>query len=143
MFEPTVTTKDVSAGPLKQKVRQKTQSLEQKMSKLINSFLDEVLAEARRRVPVDEGDLKASGRKIKERGELHGYVIFGDEDAPHAAYVHEILTYHHDQGEAKYLENAIEDLRPEFIQRINATVGGASYSFTMRMLTRDEEDKFK
>jgi tetrahydromethanopterin S-methyltransferase subunit G len=144
MVNVTVTPEPIPADNIERKVREYVQSLEQKLSKEVNAILDELLAEARRRVPVEEGDLKASGRKVKERGELHGYVVFGGKDAPHAAYVHEILTYHHDQGEAKYLENAVDELRGEAVQRIATLVGrDASFSLEFRMVTRSEEDKFK
>lgn len=66
----------------------------------------EVLAEAQTRAPVDDGDLRKSGRVTV--GSLEARVRFV---SPIAWLQHERLDYQHPQGgEAKYLENAIDAL---------------------------------
>jgi len=62
----------------------------------------EVLKEARDRVPVDDGDLRKSGRVVTD--DLDVTVKF---TAPHAALVHEKTDLNHPNGgQAKYLESA-------------------------------------
>jgi hypothetical protein len=63
-----------------------------------------ILAEAKRRTPVDTGDLKRSGfvRKIDLLG--GGYTVIIGFNMPYALIVHEDLTVFHATGQAKYLE---------------------------------------
>lgn len=61
-------------------------------------------AESDANVPVDTGELKES-RRIERRG-LEASVGY---TAPHALAVHEDLTASHDDGKAKFLEDAIRN----------------------------------
>ncbi|MGW4639553.1 hypothetical protein ACWEN6_13545 [Sphaerisporangium sp. NPDC004334] len=63
-----------------------------------------LLTESRARVPVQYGDLYRSGAASVDDRLLMGAVSY---DQPYAVRQHEELTYHHTQGEAKYLENAL------------------------------------
>lgn len=68
----------------------------------------DVLAESKRRVPVDDGDLRKSGRVTPDRDGLEVRVRYV---SPIAWLQHERLDYRHPRGgEAKYLENAIDAL---------------------------------
>lgn len=62
-----------------------------------------LLGKSQELVPVDTGDLKASG-KVVTTGQGHNrqYEIRYDEE--YAVFVHEDLTKHHDHGQAKFLE---------------------------------------
>lgn len=126
-------------------VRAYQQSLESQISKLVNATLDEILAEAKKRTPVSEegshptnspGALRRSGKKIKERGETKGSVQFGDENAPYAVYVHENLGFNkpsHRVGEGKFLENAVDEVLPEFFARLKLICEGKSYTVSESM----------
>ena len=65
--------------------------------------MEAVLADSRQRVPVKTGRLRDSG-----------HVRAGDSGAevryscPYAVYVHE-MDMHHEHGEKKFLENALEE----------------------------------
>ena len=70
-----------------------------------------IMTDAKRRVPVDLGNLKGSGyvtAPTATPGGTHVEVGFGGPAAGYAIYVHEDLSAHHPVGEAKYLENAVE-----------------------------------
>lgn len=71
-------------------------------------------AEAKRRVPVDTGNLKNSGytRKASPTTVEVGF------QAAYAVFVHEILDAAHHVGEAKYLENAIKAKRRDMLAAI-------------------------
>lgn len=77
-----------------------------------------IQAEAQRRVPVDTGNLKGSAFTRKAHDNPKAVVVgFG---ASYAIYVHEDLQAFHDDGEAKYLENAIVAKQSEVIDAIAA-----------------------
>lgn len=63
---------------------------------------ERILKDAQARVPVDEGELRDSGRVQVDGDEVT--VTF---TADHAIPVHEDLEAHHNDGEAKYLERAL------------------------------------
>ena len=65
----------------------------------------EVLAHAKKNVPVDQGELRRSG-KIGV-SDTNVYIRF---TAPHAWLQHERLDYQHSQGGAKYLERAVDEV---------------------------------
>lgn len=83
-----------------------------------------IQAEAQRRTPVDTGNLKGSAytRKAPDDGKAVE-VGFG---AAYAIYVHEDLQAFHDDGEAKYLENAAVEKGPEAIAAVAAYAKGES-----------------
>jgi hypothetical protein len=54
--------------------------------------------------PVDKGDLKASAKIEKETDTAQEYALEASYNTTYAIYVHEILTNHHDHGQAKFLE---------------------------------------
>jgi hypothetical protein len=81
-----------------------------------------VLKDARSRTPVDDGELRRSGRVIAD--DLGVLVKF---TAPHAWLQHEKTEYQHPNGgEAKYLENAAlaSDLAKPVADHVRAVLGG-------------------
>lgn len=66
-------------------------------------------------VPVDKGILRASGRADgPEQGSRGPRVTlsFGGAAAPYALVQHEVLTYRHTVGEARYLVRGLQRWRP-------------------------------
>lgn len=62
------------------------------------------------------GELKASGHVVDELAE--GQRVGVAFDTPYAALQHERMDWHHEQGEAKYLENALTEKAEEVIDHI-------------------------
>lgn len=99
---------------------------------------EELLAKSRQNVPVDSGRLRDSGQVIDtDDGAVVGYgfddaeVIGFDENdlavgnAPTSAYAvkqHEDLQLHHDNGNAKWLENAMHSERDAIAAVLAETV---------------------
>jgi hypothetical protein len=82
----------------------------------------EVLKVARERTPVDDGELRQSGRVVAD--DLDVLVKF---TAPHAWLQHEKLEYQHPNGgQAKYLESAAleSDIARPIAERVRAVLGG-------------------
>ncbi|PJN40511.1 hypothetical protein CG747_12630 [Streptomyces sp. CB02959] len=66
---------------------------------------EHVLAESRRRVPIEEGTLERSGVASVDEQQLAAAVSY---DTPYARRVHEDLNARHDPGRtAKYLEGVL------------------------------------
>lgn len=88
----------------------------------IQQVMHEVLEEAREEAPLDKGDLRASGH-IVQNGPTTKIVF----DAPYAEIQHENLSYHHDIGKAKYLEDpfnrAVPRLYPRAQKKVNDAFG--------------------
>lgn len=81
------------------------------------------LAEARKRVPHEEGTLERSGRASVDSTTLRGAVSF---DTEYAVRQHEDLSLRHDDGrQAKYLENALTTNRAEFLRIIGDAIRGS------------------
>lgn len=140
-----------------QKVKEQTkkleQTLDQKVSKIVNATLDAILANAKSRTPVSEegsrptyspGALRRSGRKRKKRGETKGSVAFGGPEAPYAVYVHENLGYNVDQGhrvgEGKFLEKAVDEELPEMVQKLKHVMDDFSLSSSMSIPPEPDAD---
>jgi hypothetical protein len=69
-----------------------------------------IMTEAKKRAPLDVGTLRNSGYvTLPQRAgdEVFVEVGFGGAAKAYAVKQHEELSYHHEIGEAKYLENAI------------------------------------
>ena len=63
----------------------------------------------RAQVPVLSGRLRRSGKVTVDPATLEVAISF---DTDYAVVQHEDMSQHHDGGEAKFLENAINELRP-------------------------------
>lgn len=95
-----------------------------------------VLTESKRLVPVDTGNLKATGSvEVPDVGgsRVTTEVGYGGSAAPYALVVHEDLEAFHDDGSAKYLEipfraeaeGTLRELR-KVISLLRGTRGGAA-----------------
>ncbi|WP_221510156.1 minor capsid protein [Streptomyces sp. 3211] len=63
---------------------------------------EHILAESRKRVPIEEATLERSGTATVDEADLKAAISY---DTPYAVRQHEELTYRHDAGRtAKYLE---------------------------------------
>ncbi|MGP6175439.1 hypothetical protein [Corynebacterium sp. A21] len=75
----------------------------------------QVLGTSNDKAPLETGVLRASG-KVSTDGKGTAAVSY---NTPYAAKQHEEVGYHHTDGEAKYLENAMRD-EAENVKRIIA-----------------------
>jgi hypothetical protein len=83
------------------------------------------MTESKRRVPVDTGVLRASGRVSEpERSGRNISVMlsYGGAAEDYAIYVHENLEAFHRVGQAKYLESVLDESAPHMAARIAARV---------------------
>lgn len=77
--------------------------------------------EAKRRTPVDRGNLRASIHQEgpTRRGRIIGTaIVAGGPSAPYAIYVHENLDAFHEVGQAKFIESVIFEVRPHLMKRV-------------------------
>jgi hypothetical protein len=74
---------------------------------------EKLLAESRQRVPVATGELKDSGKVVMQDGAAS--VVY---DAPHALSVHERLDVRHPDGQAKYLEEPMNQFGDKLLQTL-------------------------
>jgi len=82
---------------------------------------EEIMTDAKGRAPVDLGNLKGSGTVTLPTDTPEGVVVrigFGGPAAPYALIQHENLSFRHEVGEAKYLENAVDSLGHLVQQRV-------------------------
>lgn len=110
-----MTDRPFSVGPAMRAVRKGTNI---GVTKAANDILDA----SNQQVPVDEGDLKASGRVEVDRSAAA--IVYDDRVA---VIVHEMLTKAHASGNAKFLENAMNSHRGEVedavVRAIRAELG--------------------
>lgn len=79
-----------------------------------------LLSHALDRTPFSEGDLRQSGMASADG--LRGAVSF---NTPYAVKQHEELSYvHPNGGEAKFLEKAVNDFGPEFLDVVKVGMQG-------------------
>lgn len=84
-----------------------------------------MIGEAKVRTPVDTGRLRSSGHAVKPEikgNEISGQIGF---DTNYAAAVHERTELHHTVGEAKFLENAMNEEQGGMADRIARYIEGA------------------
>jgi hypothetical protein len=86
---------------------------------------EEVMAESQKIVPVDLGTLKNS--KFVEQPVSAGDSVsvtlgYGGEASDYAIVQHERLDFHHEVGEAKYLEKPVMALKATFLARMATTL---------------------
>lgn len=83
-----------------------------------------IMTEAKRRAPVDHGDLRGSGYVSlpEQKGrKVRSEIGFGGPASAYAIVQHERTDFSHDVGEAKYLERAISaKQKAAFQQAFNA-----------------------
>ncbi len=79
-------------------------------------------------VPVDKGDLRATGRVEEVEGAADGFWVsmaYGSEEVDYALPVHERLDVHHPHGQAKYLEVPALEAAAGMPERVAARVRAA------------------
>ena len=81
---------------------------------------------SKRRVPVDNGDLRRSGFILPVRKSGKGWIIemgYGGAASAYALRQNEDLTLKHKEGRtAKYLENPVKERTPNLEQRLKARI---------------------
>lgn len=95
-------------------------ALRRAVEREINDIATDVLAEAKRQVPVDKGMLRRSGTKeVGWRGDrITATISF---NTPYAAIQHEDTSFRHPRGgKAKYLEDPLKAEAPKMRSRLNA-----------------------
>ena len=95
-------------------------ALRRAVEREMNALATDVLAEAKRQVPVDKGVLRRSGTKdIGWSGDrITATVSF---NTPYAAVQHEDTSFRHPRGgKAKYLEDPLKQYAPQMRTRLNA-----------------------
>ena len=90
-----------------------------------------IMTEAKERAPVDVGSLRNSGYvtlPVTRGGDTFVEAGFGGAAKAYAVVQHEELSYRHEVGEAKYLENAINAKEQEVQERVRRMAGQALQS---------------
>ena len=76
-----------------------------------------VMQEAAQRAPKDKGTLRLSAKTT-----VDGNKAAVSFNTKYAAKQHEEVGYHHAEGEAKYLENAVTAKRQDFLNHVTEQV---------------------
>jgi hypothetical protein len=82
----------------------------------VYNLAQEIKALSQERCPVKEGTLRGSCRVRKSKDSVS--ITYGGASAPYALEQHERIDFHHDVGQAKYLESAFDELKGELNNRI-------------------------
>lgn len=80
-----------------------------------------IMTEAKSLCPVDTGALRASGQVRPPFNDGEALVVemgFGNTAVNYALYVHEDLTAHHENGQAKFLEQPLLEHRDLLLHRL-------------------------
>ncbi|HVS73115.1 MAG TPA: HK97 gp10 family phage protein [Phycisphaerae bacterium] len=86
----------------------------------VERFALYVVGEAARLCPVKTGALKASWVVEQPESDGDDIEVTMGFNTSYAAAVHEILTNHHAQGQAKYLETALKANAPKLVPYVEA-----------------------
>lgn len=86
----------------------------------VSKAADDVLDRSNEKVPTESGALRASGSV-----EAQGLTADISYTAPYAVVQHEKTEYRHDDGQAKFLEQALLSSPDQVLQVIAAEIGGA------------------
>ncbi|MCC6424870.1 MAG: HK97 gp10 family phage protein [Phycisphaerales bacterium] len=76
----------------------------------LNLYAQAALTNARQRAPIKTGDLRRSATALPTEGHNGQLTKTIGFNMSYAAAVHERLDLHHPEGEAKFLENAINQM---------------------------------
>lgn len=86
---------------------------------------ERIMAKSKRLTPVDTGTLRSTGhvqKPVVEEGRIEVTLGFGGPAAPYAIYVHEMIENHHEVGQAKFLEQPVNEAARGFTERLAAEV---------------------
>ena len=88
----------------------------------VNKMAAAVIGRSQALAPVKTGALKGSGTQTP--AEMHGTSITAEvgHNVDYAAAVHERLDAKHPQGQAKFLETAMNEKAPRFVEIVGAEV---------------------
>jgi hypothetical protein len=114
-----VTGAKEAAADLMSLARRSPRALERALYK----FENQELTESKKLVPVEHGTLKDSG--VADHPEwqgntLTGEIGYGGAASEYALHVHEDLEAFHDDGQAKYLEQPLNESEPYFESRVGS-----------------------
>lgn len=111
------------------KVRANVSAFERRFPNLVEKALyietEIEVTEAKRRTPVDKGNLRASIHQegpTRDGRRIVSEIVAGGVAAPYAVIVHEDLEAFHKVGQAKFIESVILESRPFMAQRIAARI---------------------
>lgn len=93
-----------------------------KYGKIVLRALVEIENNSAKRTPIDTGNLKASGLGHAKllASAPSGAIGYTTNTADYAIYVHERLDLKHPIGEAKFLENAVNEVKPKIEKKFGA-----------------------
>ena len=115
------------ADPFEAALRAAAKRIRKAAGKGLGDAADAVLDQARELCPTDDGELRASGKAKVDPETLTAAVGFGSgKSAAYAVKVHEDLSDQHDDGQAKFLEAAVNQTgRDRGAQIIGRAIQGA------------------
>jgi len=84
----------------------------------------DVLPLADENCPTDSGTMKGTHAVVRGNDEV--VIGYGGPAAPYTVRQHEDVTLHHPSGKAKWLEDAVNEKRPELPGKIKARIDSAA-----------------
>ena len=84
----------------------------------LEGLANEIMSLSQSRCPVDTGMLRGSAQVTRKEKTV--LVSYGGAAASYAVQQHENLQYHHDVGQAKFLESSFDELKdkaPDYVKR--------------------------
>jgi len=115
-------------------IRKMTKAVRKRYYEEILKLSREILAISKEKyVPYLHGPLKASGKVKGYPGRYPVvYTSFGNASVPYALLQHENLNFHHPGGKkAKYLELAVDDMKPEIKRRLEVATRNETKKYSM------------
>jgi hypothetical protein len=105
------------------KLRSVSKSMPQLIAAALYQETEVEAKEAKRRTPVDTGNLRASIHVIGPKWRNNSRYVYcliaaGGPAAPYAIYVHENLEAFHKVGQAKYIESVVLEARQHMARRV-------------------------
>jgi hypothetical protein len=115
---------DVAMDRLERIVNEIIENIEVLSFEELKEIASEIKELAQEKTPVDTGLLRATAY-VSDDGKENVEVGYDrDGDAPYAVFVHENLEANHVNGEAKFLEKAIDETIPTILNRIRTKLAG-------------------
>ena len=109
----------MSASRVSDNLRRLAAKFPQAAAIALNEIAETTVTDAKEHTPVQYGTLRASGHvsETATPDDLSVTLAFGTS---YAVFVHENLNAHHDVGEAKFLEHAVQRTAVSFPERMAA-----------------------
>lgn len=103
---------------LKRKLERAIDEMPKELRKAVQAVVQPIFEVTQQRVPVKDGDLKATGRMTvfvsPKRDEIGARIVYGGPEAPYARRVHEDLEAE-DKGDGrgpKFVERPVHEAKP-------------------------------